>query len=117
MVSIIYEIITYNVLFITIGINQDYYIAVAITYEGMFEFPHKRFYWCLSNDFTFKETPDLNDQHRDFIDQDNTFFQGDPARKLKQTGEGEDGEGGAEPEAAAEEDGEEEGDDKSLKSD
>ena len=60
----------------------------------MFEFPHKRFYYCLSTEFTFRETPDLNDQHRDFIDQDNSFFTGDPARKLKQTG-GEEGEEGA----------------------
>jgi len=43
------------------GVNKDYYIAVAITYEGQFEFPHKRFYWCLSDDFTFRETPELND--------------------------------------------------------
>lgn len=43
------------------GVNKDYYVAVAITYEGCFEFPHKRFYWCLSDDFTFRETPDLND--------------------------------------------------------
>jgi len=43
------------------GVNKDYYLAVAITYEGQFEFPHKRFYWCLSDDFTFRETPELND--------------------------------------------------------
>ena len=33
--------------------------------------------------------PDLNDQHRDFIDRDSTFFTGEPNRKLKQPKEGE----------------------------
>ena len=72
-----------NIFFPILGINKDYYIALAITYEGQFEFPHKRFYWCLSDDFTFKETPELNDQHREFIDKDGSFFMGEPNRKLK----------------------------------
>ena len=44
-----------------VGLKQDYFIAVANTFEGKFEFPEKRFYWCLSNDFNFKEMGDLND--------------------------------------------------------
>ena len=71
------------------GIKHDYYIAMTITYQGQFEFPYKKFYWCLSNDFSFREMPDLNDQHKEFIDQDSTFFLGEPNRRIKQQTEGE----------------------------
>jgi len=33
------------------GIKNDYYIAVAVTYSNNYEFPHKTFYWALSDDF------------------------------------------------------------------
>lgn len=70
---------------------------MSITYQNYFEFPMKKFYWCLSNDFLFKETPDLNDQHKDYIDRDKSYFTGEPQRKLKQPAEGEEAE--AEPPA------------------
>lgn len=41
--------------------------------------------------------PDLNDQHRDFIDREFQYFLGEPARNLKQKAEGEEAE--AEPPA------------------
>jgi len=71
------------------GINKDYFMAVAVTYTGKFEFPDKKFYWCLSDDYNFKETPDLNDAHREFVDKDVLFFMGEPNKKLKQPAEGE----------------------------
>jgi radial spoke head protein 9 len=74
------------------GLKHDYFIAMAVKYEGQFEFPYKRFYYCVSNDFIFRELPDLNDQYEDFIDQDNSFFTGEPLRKLIQPAEGEEGE-------------------------
>lgn len=43
------------------GIKNDYFVAVALTYQNCFEFPVKKFYWTLSSDFFFKEMPDLND--------------------------------------------------------
>jgi hypothetical protein len=79
----------------------------------MFEFPQKKFYFCLSNDYTFKEMPGLNDQHKEFVDRDTSFFQGVPERKLIQK-EGEE-EGGEQP-AGEEEEGEE-GDKKEEESD
>lgn len=39
--------------------------------------------------------PDLNDQHKEFIDHDTSFFMGEPARKLIQPPEGEEGEADA----------------------
>ncbi len=43
------------------GINADYFIAVAVTFRNMYEFPLKTFYWTLSTaaDFKFKEMPGL----------------------------------------------------------
>ena len=41
------------------GLKNDYYIAVAIKYRDMFEFPVKTFFWALSTDFEFKEMPSL----------------------------------------------------------
>ena len=66
---------------------------MGITYEGYFEFPNKKFFYCLSNDFYFKEMPDLNDQHKQYIDRDTSYFTGEPGRKLSQPAEGEGGEG------------------------
>lgn len=71
------------------GVKNDYYIAVGVTYTDQFEFPNKKFFYCLSNDFTFAEMPDLNDQHKEFIDRDDSFFTGEPKRKLIQKAEGE----------------------------
>lgn len=104
-------IVTYTQ-FLLIGLKNDYFIAMANSFEGKFEFPEKRFYWCLSNDYTFTEMGDLNDQHKQDIDLDNSFFVGEPNRKLKK--DPEDGE-----EAAAVEDNDEDADadGKSLNSD
>jgi len=73
----------------------------------------KKFYWTLSSDFLFKEMPDLNDQHKEHIDRDKSYFTGEPQRKLKQV-EGEEGE--AEPPADDAGD-DEDGDKKELDSD
>jgi len=72
-----------------IGIQNDYFIACGVTYKSQFEFPTKKFFFCLSNDYNFKEMPGLNDQHRDFIDRDSSFLMGVPDRKLIQKGDGE----------------------------
>jgi len=42
------------------GLKNDYYIAVGLTYMGMYEFPIKNFFWALSSDFVFNEMPSLN---------------------------------------------------------
>ena len=62
---------------------------MSLKYEGQFEFPYKRFYYCLSSDYNFKEMPDLNDQHIEYVDKDTSFFTGEPNRKLIQPAEGE----------------------------
>ena len=55
---------------------------MAYTYSGKYEFPHKQFYWALSNNFEFQQFPDLNDQHVDAINATNGLFEGNPQKKL-----------------------------------
>ena len=43
------------------GLTNDYYVCQAVTYKGQYEFPVKNFYWCLSNNFAFKELPTLSE--------------------------------------------------------
>lgn len=86
------------------GINADYFIAVGVTYQEMFEFPQKKFFFCLSNDYIFKEMPGLNDQHKEFVDRDTSFFLGVPDRKLI-VKEGEEAEAEQPPEEVEEEEG------------
>jgi hypothetical protein len=71
------------------GLNADYYIALAVTFHGKFEFAHKQFYYTLSTsqDFKFKEMPGLGlpmpDQDK-FIDSCATYFLGEPNKLLNQ---------------------------------
>ncbi len=64
------------------GLQNDYYICVAITYSSQYEFPLKKLYWCLSNNFKFTEMPDLNEQHKEVVDKDNSLFSGDPNKVI-----------------------------------
>ena len=64
------------------GIKNDYYVAMAISYRGKYEFPVKKFYWALSSEFTFREMPSLTEQHDAVINKDNTYFIGEPGRVL-----------------------------------
>lgn len=71
------------------GTNADYYIAVAVTFKSMYEFPCKTFYWTLSTtpDFRFKEMPGLGLSTPDqdsFIDACASYFLGEPNKLLNQ---------------------------------
>lgn len=84
-------------------------MAVAYTYTGMYEFPVKKFYWALSKgEVEFTELPDLNDQHKDFVNAASAYFEGNPKKKLVTVKkEGEDGaEGDAPADKGADADGE-----------
>lgn len=72
------------------GIKNDYYIAMALQYTSMYEFPVKTFYWALSSEFAFKEMPQITEQHDEIIDADQSYFLGEPAKVLGKK-EGEEG--------------------------
>ena len=98
------------------GVKADYYIAMALTFRNMYEFPVKTFYWALSGEFIFREMPNLTEQHDDKIDADTSYFQGTPAAVL--SGKPAEGEGEEEAkEDAGNEDGEEEKEEAAKNSD
>lgn len=39
------------------GFVKDYYIAVALKYVGISDFPRKSFFWCNSSNWTFASLP------------------------------------------------------------
>lgn len=105
------------------GVNADYYIAVAVTFKNMYEFPNKTFYWTLSStpDFKFKEMPGLGlptAEQDSFIDACTSYFLGEPNKLLNQKeGEGEGDEPAEEPPVEEEENEEGEGEKKAKDSD
>ena len=42
---------------IFIGVVNDYYVAVALTYVGSPEFPQKNYFWCTSSSWVFASLP------------------------------------------------------------
>lgn len=75
------------------GLKADYFIAVAVFYEGKYEFPVKKFYWASNSDFKFAELPETLEQHTEHINKYNDFFTGDASKILENleapAGEGE----------------------------
>jgi len=59
------------------GTNQDYYVAMGVTYRAQYEFPTKTYFWATSKDYTFKKFRSLNDQHKDKINGFQDGFKGD----------------------------------------
>lgn len=55
---------------------------MGMQFKDCYEFPTKSFYWALSTDFEFKDMPGLNRQYDQKINSDNSYFVGEPARKI-----------------------------------
>lgn len=64
------------------GLKNDYYIAMGLQFRDCYEFPTKTFYWALSTDFEFKDMPSLTAEYNEKINSDNSYFVGEPARKI-----------------------------------
>lgn len=97
------------------GVNNDYYIAVGVTYKDMYEFPNKTFYWTLGTNFDFREMPSLTEQHDEVINNDQTYFLGEPNKVIVSTKP--DGDDDDEEAAAEQDDEDEEGETKHKDSD
>jgi radial spoke head protein 9 len=61
-----------------IGIEKDYFIALAIYFKEHQLFPKKKFYFCNSSNFVFSEMPEVLEHHLKDIDRFNTYFIGNP---------------------------------------
>jgi radial spoke head protein 9 len=61
-----------------IGIEKDYYIALAINFREHPLFPKKKFYFCNSTNFVFSEMPEVLEHHLKDMEKFNTYFIGNP---------------------------------------
>jgi radial spoke head protein 9 len=66
-----------------LGVDKDYYIAMAIFYKNQKKFPKKLFYFCTSNSFVFSLLPEILDYHIEHAFKSNTYFIGNPETILK----------------------------------
>ena len=53
---------------------------MGLVYTGRYEFAEKRFYYAMSNDFTFRPLPALNDQHKGLYDAYKELLTGNPKK-------------------------------------
>ncbi len=61
-----------------VGVEKDYYVALAIFFRDHYLFPKKKFYFCSSTNFVFSELPEICEHHlKDFL-KFNTYFIGNP---------------------------------------
>lgn len=60
-----------------VGYVKDYYVAVALKYVGVSDFPLKTFFWCSSTNWTFSSLPDPLLHLRNVYDKIDVFFSGE----------------------------------------
>jgi radial spoke head protein 9 len=61
-----------------IGIEKDYYIAIALFFTEHYQFPKKKFFFCNSVNFVFSELPEVQNHHLADLANFNTYFIGNP---------------------------------------
>lgn len=61
-----------------VGVEKDYYIALAIFFREHHLFPKKKFFFCNSSNFVFSEMPEVLDHHLKDMEKFNTYFIGNP---------------------------------------
>ena len=62
------------------GVTKDYYVAIAVNFEGHQGFPHKRMFWCNEQTWLFAELP--QSAHAEFSETINSIFSGEHDRIL-----------------------------------
>lgn len=61
-----------------IGIEKDYYVAVAIYYREQHIIPKKKFFFCNNSNYFFSEVPECLEYHTKDALKFNTYFIGNP---------------------------------------
>jgi radial spoke head protein 9 len=61
-----------------LGVDKDYYIALAIYFRDQPLFPKKKFYFCSNSNFIFSQLPEIYDHHIKDFEKFNTYFVGNP---------------------------------------
>eukprot|EP00347_Sterkiella_histriomuscorum_P001082 403373397 len=59
------------------GVSNDYYVAVALQYVGVPDFPKKHYFWCSSANWTFASLPQPLYALKHIFDQVQVFFSGE----------------------------------------
>jgi hypothetical protein len=62
---------------LSIGVQKDYYICMALTYTGIPDFPSKHFYWCTSDHWLFAILPEPLSELTEIFEKMSTFFTGE----------------------------------------
>ena len=57
---------------------------MSLNYQGHYEFPNKRYFWCTSGNWNFSELPSVNAVDREKVEQFNSSFVGEPEKVLVQ---------------------------------
>ena len=68
----------------SVGVVNDYYVAVGLKYIGVADFPAKRFFWCsVSTQWAFAELPKpIVQLGKGLFERIQTFFTGEFDRVL-----------------------------------
>ena len=61
-----------------IGVEKDYYVAVAVFFKEHYLFPKKKFFFCNNSNFLFSELPEVMEYHIKDALKFNTYFIGNP---------------------------------------
>lgn len=61
----------------SIGVVNDYYIAMAVHYLGVSDFPRKTFFWCSSSNWTFSSLPQPFTHLKHVYDKVQVYFSGE----------------------------------------
>ncbi len=61
-----------------LGLEKAYFVAAAIFYEGNFQFPLKKYYFCNSVSYIFTELPEIGQEQIQDALKFNTYFVGNP---------------------------------------
>ena len=60
-----------------VGVVNDYYVAEALSYVGVADFPRKSFFWCSSANWIFASLPSPIATLKHILDQVQVFFSGE----------------------------------------
>jgi len=59
-----------------LGVLNDYYVAMGLTYVGAHDFPTKHFFWCSSANWTFAILPEVVPGISHIFDKVQVYFSG-----------------------------------------
>jgi len=59
-----------------LGVEKDYFVTIAVYYDGHYQFPMKKFFFCNSVSYIFTELPEVTEEIVADAQKFNTYFVG-----------------------------------------